>query len=996
MGQNGSTAPDGFLRRVTARSESGGSVVLATEQATMAEAFANMALTDSVTLRPSTVKSVRLLDGAALVPDKDDKTFTVSLDCVLYDQDGDDASDEDQVKIVGTFSFDAQIMAAIEIDWHQLHKFETSLKTEKEASLQLLANLEWDFDVERQVELAEFRLGAYPVGGVVWIVPTLSVEAHIHGDLTVTFETGITLTETMTNGFGWNEGATDRISSSSSEFQYTPPEFGAEFTFEAGASLNANCLLYGVAGPYVAGKMGLQFGAELGAGLCAQQLDLGLDAVLYAVAGIECDVLDLDFSEQYPLYTRNIGSWSFPLGGTGDLVVNISPEALSPGWTVTGPCDYSLSGNADQVVNDVAVGDYSVAWQTVPGYITPQNQSLTLVQDGQITFNGNYILEEGTGVITVDATPDSVTIPWTLTGPDAYHHNGTNDETIRGLAPGAYHLQWNLVIGYLTPEPQDGSLAAGDTLAFAATYAVDPALGDISVDAAPDSLNAPWSLSGPGGYVHEGQGDEDLTDLVPGDYTVAWGAVEGWIAPAGETVTLPQHGSIVLYGTYEEIIDTGSVSVDVEPDGIGVSWSLYGPAGFSASGADDATFTDMEPGVYSIAYTRPEGYVGPENDQGELIEGGDLVLTAVFVGSGRVEIDANPDELNAPWTLTSTAGFSQSGAGDASLPGMVPGVYTLTWGAVAGYLPPPPQTQQLWDLDWIGFAAVYSRDTTLLIEPVAISPGAFTMGGTYQPSETPHEVTLTTSFQMSRTEITNDQMVSALQYALNHGLVTCNGSTVRDALDGSTVVLLELTGDSRISFADGAFSTSEPDGPATEVSWYGAAAFCDWLSLQAGLPRAYNHGDWSCNGGNPYGASGYRLPTEAEWEYACRAGTATEFSTGDCLDPATEANYDGADPWTGCDAGISLGGPAAVGGYAANPWGLRDMHGNVWEWCNDWWATYGGDATNPAGPATGSEKVLRGGSWFWGGAYARSAFRYLRYATWTDGQIGMRVVRSAS
>jgi formylglycine-generating enzyme required for sulfatase activity len=116
----------------------------------------------------------------------------------------------------------------------------------------------------------------------------------------------------------------------------------------------------------------------------------------------------------------------------------------------------------------------------------------------------------------------------------------------------------------------------------------------------------------------------------------------------------------------------------------------------------------------------------------------------------------------------------------------------------------------------------------------------------------------------------------------------------------------------------------------------------------------------------------YRLPTEAEWEYACRAWTSTRFSYGD--DPGYTNLTDYAWYWDN-----SGGTTHPVGQKLPNPWGLYDMHGNVFEWCQDWFDTYpGGIALDPQGPATGSARVIRGGDWlFWGdvAGNCRSAYR---------------------
>jgi formylglycine-generating enzyme len=122
----------------------------------------------------------------------------------------------------------------------------------------------------------------------------------------------------------------------------------------------------------------------------------------------------------------------------------------------------------------------------------------------------------------------------------------------------------------------------------------------------------------------------------------------------------------------------------------------------------------------------------------------------------------------------------------------------------------------------------------------------------------------------------------------------------------------------------------------------------------------------------------YRLPTEAEWEYACRAGTTGPFSTGEALTTA-QANYNGKFPYGLTPQGEYRQRPVPVGSFPLNPWGFADMHGNVWEWTSDWYAPFGEatiDNVDPHGPETGEKRVIRGGSWYFDGNSARCALRY--------------------
>ena len=194
--------------------------------------------------------------------------------------------------------------------------------------------------------------------------------------------------------------------------------------------------------------------------------------------------------------------------------------------------------------------------------------------------------------------------------------------------------------------------------------------------------------------------------------------------------------------------------------------------------------------------------------------------------------------------------------------------------------------------------------------------------------EAQHEVALTKPFYMGKYEVTQEQWESVM------------GNNPSSRTKGAKL-------------------------PVTNVSWEDCKEFIKKLNSKT--------------------AGGYRLPSEAEWEYACRAGITTAYSFGAKITPK-DANYD--------DSGIDK--PIEVGSYKPNTFGLYDMHGNVWEWCEDWKADYPkGAVIDPNGPAKGKYRVLRGGSFYSYASNARSSDRGSNSPTVRYGCDGFRLARTA-
>jgi formylglycine-generating enzyme required for sulfatase activity len=262
------------------------------------------------------------------------------------------------------------------------------------------------------------------------------------------------------------------------------------------------------------------------------------------------------------------------------------------------------------------------------------------------------------------------------------------------------------------------------------------------------------------------------------------------------------------------------------------------------------------------------------------------------------------------------------------------------------------------------------------IEQVWINAGTFTMGspsgepGRYSTDETQHQVTLTNGFYMGKYQVTQAQYESVMG---------TNPSNFKTPV---------------------APETSTGKRPVEMVTWFDAIEFCNKLSVLEELTPVYTITGRTPATGYPitdaavtqnWVANGYRLPTEAQWEYACRGKTTTAFNNGN--DDYTNASQVEAVAWY---TGNSGGRTHEAGLKTPNAWGLYDMNGNVYEWCWDWYdSSYysSSSVTDPQGASSGANRVVRGGNWSSSAQNMRSAFRFNYSPDDRNNTIGFRILR---
>jgi hypothetical protein len=384
-------------------------------------------------------------------------------------------------------------------------------------------------------------------------------------------------------------------------------------------------------------------------------------------------------------------------GPMGTLRVDPQLKGKNVAWNLHGPEGFFAAGKGKKTMNKRAAGDYMVIWESVEGFVTPPQTNGQLEGDSTLTLLAEFQpVSSGSGEIDIVVSPEGLAAPWFLELDGGGNWSGTGSFTLTAMPVGVYVLTWGPVDGYATPAEEVATLEAGQRIEFAAEYGwVPDPVGSIQIDVSPDTIEASWVLESSAGSRYEGTGDKLLEGLPVDIYTLTPSDVSGYITPSSSSAALA--ASTTLNWELVYVVTTepsGTVVVNPEPDSIEAPWQINTPTGTISSGNGDLTVSDLPTGTYELVWGDVAGWTTPAPETFDLTDGAVVEVTGTYAAEadplGTIQIDPNPDEINAPWELVFTDGATFTGAGDSLLVDMPLGEYTLTWGEVDGYETPTP------------------------------------------------------------------------------------------------------------------------------------------------------------------------------------------------------------------------------------------------------------------------------------------------------------------
>lgn len=639
----------------------------------------------------------------------------------------------------------------------------------------------------------------------------------------------------------------------------------------------------------------------------------------------------------------------------GSMVVTFSEDMLAPG--IQTPANY--------VVSDPGAGT-----------LAPRPDSISGSGPYNLLWTNGEMLDGETVTLTVTGVQDAVGNP---IDPGAHVASTTG----AGVPP---------VFSGLTITPPEAAPGETVTIYFAASEDLDTA-PDVTVNGNPATLEGGAKATG-FSYTYT---VAELDPLGPATVFISGfdaagnlGTLSGSFTIA-EAVTLPMNPWPAIFA----FMLTG-LAVLLRRRGT-IAWLalflLVAPTALAQT-----------PTVSNVAFTQQATTTGTE-----VVITYDLdaphVLANIIVSLSK---DGGNDGF--PFPVTSVAGdlnIVPSGTG-----------HTITWDIAADYPNEEIPNAQL---------RVTATDTVELPEMISVAAGSFAMGNsgagddaTYsQANELPVHTVMLSAYEIGKFEVTNQQVCDVYNWAATQGYITTLDSTTATAF-GQELLNLDSSA-SHIEYLGGVFQpetrTGLPTGtvysmadyPAQAITWFGAVAYCNWLSEMAGLTPVYDTSTWEAD----FAHNGYHPPTEAQWERAAAWDGAKHWIYGFLSDTLTgndRANYTSTNPMgltsnpksspVGWFNGVNVSPNGSVATVdSPSPVGAYDMCGNMLEWCHDWmnsgyYAVSPG--IDPTGPTSGGSRALRGGPWIHAAQYCRSAFRNANPPATPSFLFGFRLARNTS
>jgi formylglycine-generating enzyme required for sulfatase activity len=481
-------------------------------------------------------------------------------------------------------------------------------------------------------------------------------------------------------------------------------------------------------------------------------------------------------------------------------------------------------------------------------------------------------------------------------------------------------------------------------------------------------------------------------NLSVGSHTVSFSTISGWTTPGNQTVSVTANSTATTSGAYVPIPQYGSLQVTITPFGAvsaGAQWQVDNNGQWQSSGA---TVGNLSVGNHTVSFSTISGWTTPGNQTVSVTANSTVTSTGTYVPV----VGPLPPELtgmnagNALFTFVvhGPVGSNYVVEVSSNLVDWLPlSTNTIPSGGSISIVDPlsPSLTKRFYR------AVPLTNSGTAPSNMMPIPTGSFQMGDTFNEGdsgEIPVHAVYVSAFYMDKYLVTKALWGAVYEWATIHGYSFDNGGSGKAA-----------------------------NHPVQSVNWYDMVKWCNARSEKEGRTPAYytgaaqaivyRTGQVDVQNGWVNWNVGYRLPTEAEWEKAARGGlNGQRFPWGDTIDWG-QANYNAfplsaggyaydVNPTAGFDPAYDDGVlpyTSPVGAFPANGYGLYDMAGNVWQWCWDWDGSYSsGSQTDPRGPASGSHRVIRGGSWTITAMYCRSASRLENVPTAEGNLIGFRSV----